>query len=120
MRTTIAAVGCALLLSGCAAFSPDGGMGVVEALAEHELRKDVVAIRTPEQAADVRGRLTHLLGKPLTADRAVQVALLNNHGLQAAYNELGLAEAARVEASLPPNPTFSIERLSGPLEIEVE
>jgi len=33
--------------------------------------------------------------------------LLNNRGLQAAYDELAIADAERVGQSLPPNPTFS-------------
>ena len=115
-----AAVGTALLLSACQTFSPDGGMDVVAAIAGNELRQDVVAIRTPEQAEAARAAVVRLLGRPLAANAAVQVALLNNRGLQAAYNELGLAEAALVEASRPPNPTFSIERLAGPLELEIE
>ena len=57
--------------------------------------------------------VAHLLKRPLTADAAVQIALLNNRGLQAAYNELGIAEAVRVQQSLPPNPTISISRISG-------
>jgi outer membrane protein TolC len=40
--------------------------------------------------------------------------------LQAAYNELGLAEAAMVQASLPPNPAFSLSRVSTSIEIEIE
>jgi len=115
-----AAVGTALLLSACQTFSPDGGMDVVAAIAGNELRQDVVAIRTPEQAEAARAAVVRLLKRPLAANAAVQVALLNNRGLQAAYNELGLAEAALVEASRPPNPTFSIERLAGPLELEIE
>ena len=50
----------------------------------------------------------------------MQIALLNNRGLQAAYNELGIAEAAMVQASLPPNPSFSFSRISGSLESELE
>lgn len=110
----------ATLLSGCAWFSPDAGMGVVAGIADQELQKDVLAIRTPEQAELAHDAVRKLLKRTLTADGAVQIALLNNRGLQAAYNELGIAEAAMVGASLPPNPSFSIERLSGPLEIEIE
>src|SRR5918992_2560031 len=109
-----------LMLPGCAGFSPDGGMDFVVASASHDINKQVVLVRSEEDAAAVRATTDRLLKRPLTADSAVQIALLNNRGLQAAYNELGIAEAARVEASLPPNPTFSIERLSGPVEIEVE
>jgi outer membrane protein TolC len=116
----IAIFGCALPLSACASFAPDGGMGLVASVAEHELRKDVIAIRTPEDATEARGRVGHLIKGTLTAERAVQIALLNNRGLQAAYNALGLAEADMVQASLPPNPTFKLERLASSAEIEIE
>ncbi len=39
-----------MMLSGCAWFSPDAGMGVVANVADRELDKDVAAIRTPDQA----------------------------------------------------------------------
>ena len=71
--------------------------------------------RTPRARA-----IEQLLRRRLTADAAVQIALLNNRGLQAAYNELGLAEAAMVEASLPPSPTVSVQRLAGSAEVEIE
>jgi outer membrane protein TolC len=110
----------AVLLSACQAFSRDGGMSVVANVAGQSLNKDVALLRTPEQASAARAKVSELLRRRLTADAAVQIALLNNRGLQAAYNELGAAEAAMVQASLPPNPTFSVERLSGPAEIEIE
>lgn len=50
----------------------------------------------------------------------MQIALLNNKGLQAAYNELALAETDLVEQSLPPNPVFSVSRISGNGASEVE
>jgi outer membrane protein TolC len=108
------------VLSACQTFSGDGGLMAVNAIAGTELKKDVVAIRTDEVAAAASQRVTQILRRPLSPDDAVQVALLNNRGLQAAYNELGLAEAAMIQSSLPPNPTFTVERLSGPVEIEIE
>jgi outer membrane protein TolC len=113
-------LGAALLLPACQTFSPDGGLGVVAETAGTALNKDVAALRTPEDAAAARAKVEALLRRRLTADTAVQIALLNNRGLQAAYNELGLAEVALVQASTPPNPSFSVQRLSGPVEIEVE
>jgi outer membrane protein TolC len=109
-----------LLVSACKTLSPDAGMDAVADIAADALRADVQAIRTPEQAAAARAKVGELLRRPLTARAAVQVALLNNRGLQAAYNELGIAEAAMVEASLPPSPTFSLQRISGSVEIEIE
>ena len=116
----ILVLGLAALLPACQTFSPDGGMSVVADVTSQTLKKDVALLRTPEDAALVTAKVKGLLKRRLTADAAVQVALLNNRGLQAAYNELGMAEAAMVQGSLPPNPTFSVERLSGPAEIEIE
>src|SRR5262249_11051327 len=66
------------------------------------------------------GTVKRLLSRALTVDSAVQVALLNNKGLQAAYNELALAETSLVQQSLPPNPTVSLSRISGDGASEVE
>jgi outer membrane protein TolC len=108
---TGAALIVAAAVSGCAWFSPDGGMGVVAGVAGNELNKDVAAIRTPEEAEVAAAAVRRLLGGALTADAAVQIALLNNRGLQAAYNELAKADAQRVGESLPPNPTYSWSRI---------
>lgn len=112
--------GAAILLGGCASFSPDGGLSSVQAISYSELGKDVVKIGDDQAALTAKARVDQLLRKPLTADAAVQVALLNNRGLQAAFNELGIAEAQMVAASLPPNPTFGISKLSGRFELEIE
>lgn len=45
-----------------------------------------------------------ILAKPLTAERAVQVALLNNPKMQAAFEELGIARGRLVAALAIPNP----------------
>src|SRR5258705_12793894 len=92
----------ALLLSGCAGFSPAGGMIVVANLAGETIHKDVVSIRTEADAQQVDSAVQKLLGRGLTVDTAVQIALLSNRGLQASYNELALAEADLVGESLPP------------------
>ncbi|EKS28386.1 MAG: TolC family protein [Afipia felis] len=117
---SVLALAVSLLLSGCATFSPDRGMGVVVDVADHTIKKDVIAIRSVDEAQQTSDRVKHLLRRTLNVDTAVQVALLNNRGLQAAYNELALAEADRVQESLPPNPTFSVSRISGNGATEIE
>ena len=119
MRAALA-IASALLLSACQTWSPDGGMSVVADIVGHDLNKDVLALRTPEETQAARARVRALLRRRLTADAAVRIAFLNNRGLQAAYNELGLAEAAMVQASLPSNPTFSLSRVSTSIELEIE
>ena len=109
-----------LALSACQTLSKDGGMETVVKFAGTELQKEAVAVRTEAEAKAARAKLDELLSRPLSADATVQVALLNNRGLQAAFNELFLAEAVALESSLPPNPTFSIARLVSRPEIELE
>ncbi|ARQ01060.1 TolC family protein [Pseudorhodoplanes sinuspersici] len=118
MRASLLAA--TLVLAGCASFSADSGMGAVQGLAGAPIGKEVIAIRSEEDALAARSLIDTLLAKPLTADSAVQIALLNNRDLQAAYNQLGISEAQMVQASLPPNPTFSIERIAGAGSVEIE
>src|SRR5262249_14421119 len=110
----------AMLVSGCTWFSPDAGMGVVATIAQQELNKDVAAIRSPEEAEAAAVTVRRLLNRTLTADTAVQIALLNNRGLQAAYDELAIADAEQVGQSLPPNPTFSWRRIQAGAALESE
>ncbi|MEW6133507.1 MAG: TolC family protein [Pseudomonadota bacterium] len=110
----------ALVLGGCASFSEDGGFGAIESATRSQLQKDVVWARDDSSRERVQKRVNALLEKPLSADDAVQIALLNNPGLQAALNTLGLAEADRVAASRLPNPGFSVGRLTRGSEIEWE
>jgi outer membrane protein TolC len=116
-RRSAAAIqfGIALLLAGCASFSPDAGMNGVTAIVAEANKID-----SEEAAAAANARTRKLLGSPLSADTAVRLALLNNNALQASYNELGIAEAAKIEASLPPNPTFLVRGTSTPVELDIE
>jgi outer membrane protein TolC len=94
-------------------------MSVTADIAGKTLNKGVVAIRSEEDEAAARAEVERLLKRPLTVD-PVQTARLNNPGLQAADNELGIAEAVRVQQSLPPNPHFSVTRMTGSVETEIE
>jgi outer membrane protein TolC len=109
-----------VLLSACTWFSPDAGMGVVTTIAQQELNKNAAAIRSPEEVEAAGATVRRLLGRTLTADAAVQIALLNNRGLQAAYDELAIADAERVGQSLPSNPTFSWRRIQAGAALESE
>jgi len=119
MRIAAAALA-TLALGGCAGFSADGGFGTVEQAASERLGKDVRWARSDAERAALDARVDALLAEPLTADAAVQVALLNNRGLQAAFDELGIAEAGFVQAGRLPNPGFGFGRLRRGDETEIE
>jgi outer membrane protein TolC len=107
-------------LAGCASFSTDGGFAPVQQTAKERLGKDVVWPRSEADRDTVDQRVAELLAAPLTMDAAVQVALLNNRGLRAGFQELGITEAERVQAGRLPNPGFSFGRLTRGSEVELE
>jgi outer membrane protein TolC len=110
----------AAVLGGCASFSPDGGFSAIEKTARDRLGKDLQWARTDADRHQIDQRVAELLARPLTMDDAVQVALLNNRGLQATYAELGITEAELVQAGRLPNPGFSFGRLTRGSEVELE
>lgn len=110
LRMPLAALSAVLVLGGCATFSADGGFGPVEQTVKARSGRDVVWAKTDEQREALAARTLELLAQPLSVESAVQVALLNNRGLQAAYYDLGISEADLVQASRLPNPRFSMLR----------
>ncbi|MCA0174719.1 MAG: TolC family protein [Proteobacteria bacterium] len=99
-----------LALSGCASFSDDGGFGTVAQLSRERIGQAPTHLRTAGQTDSAQARIAELLAQPLTAESAVEMALLGNPALQAGYAELGVAEADRVRAGRLANPTFSFGR----------
>lgn len=102
-----------LLAAGCAKFTDDGGMAPVTDGVRREIGRDALKLSSPEDMRRARERVQALLAEPLSEESAVQIALLNNRGLQAAYNDLGISEADYVQASLPPNPAIVLNRTFG-------
>lgn len=58
---------------------------------------------------NVQASIQCLIETELTADNAIQIALLNNPKIQSFFEELGISQATLVEAGLLSNPTFEIE-----------
>ena len=110
----------AAVLGGCASFSPDGGFGPVEQAARERLGMDLRWARSDADREEIAARVAQLLDGPLSMDDAVQLALLNNRRLQAAFAELGIAEAELVRAGRLPNPGFGFGRFTRGSEVELE
>ena len=110
----------AALLGGCASFTPDGGFAPVQQTAKDRLGKDLHWARSDADREAIDQRVRELLAGPLSADDAVQIALLNNRGLQAEYQELGMAEAELVQAGRLPNPGVAFARTKQGGEVELE
>lgn len=93
-------------LTGCASVPSDWGRTDVERLTAERGRQ-------LPQVADAKAFTNQALSNPLTADTAVQLALINNPDLRREAARLGLAAAEVYEAGRLANPTFSLTRLAG-------
>jgi outer membrane protein TolC len=109
-----------LALAGCATFSQDGGMDEVSVMTKERTGQAVQFSRPGDATKPADVSLQQLLGKPLTPDSAVQLALLNNRGLQASFAELGIAEADLVSAGWMRNPSFTFGRLRTGNDVEID
>ncbi len=109
-----------LLSTGCASVPPKGGFDHVEQNVQQRIGQRVHWNQGGPEDQAVADAVTSMLQRPLTADDAVQVALLNNRRLQATYEDLGVTQASLVQAGLLSNPRFSASYLpalsSGPGE----
>lgn len=97
-------------LTGCAHVDPNPAFRELANTVHLRTGKRVQWNRGSGEDAQAQAAVASLLSRALTADSAVQVALLNNHNLQATYEDLGIAQADLVEAGLLRNPIFTFER----------
>ncbi|MGZ5179442.1 MAG: TolC family protein [Ramlibacter sp.] len=109
-----------LALAGCASFSADGGFGKVAELTHERTGQTPLLRRSDADAASASARVAELLRAPLSADAAVELAFLNNRGLQAQFAELGIAEADLVRAGRLRNPSLGFGRLAGGGDVEID
>jgi len=109
----------AAALAGCADRYAAEGFDGASAIAAPAAGSRPVWIRTDADEQAARKQIDAIRAQPLTADGAVEIALVNNRALQAAFAELGIKAADLAEVSRPPNPGVSFKRVgSGDVDIE--
>ena len=96
------------LWAGCANVPTAGGFDTVEQQVNQRVRHRVVWRLGAAADARADAAMQELLQTNLTSRAAVQVALLNNRHLQATYEDLGVSQAALVQAGLLKNPVFDV------------
>lgn len=102
---TIITLAVTLLASGCA--TPRSSFDRVQSTVVERSGKRVHWIRGGPEDAQIEQGVKSLLRRPLTAESAVQVALLNNRELQGHFEEVGIAQSEVVQAGLLTNPSLA-------------
>jgi cobalt-zinc-cadmium efflux system outer membrane protein len=95
------------ILPGCSSAPNDAGFSDVQKAVGDRTGQ---TIQWNDRHTDdrLRDSVRQMLAGPLTADQAVQISLLNSHGLQAKFEDLGIAQADLVQAGLLKNPVFDL------------
>lgn len=96
-----------LVLGGCATVPEKGGFDQVQQETSRRIGQKVYWNQGSPEDKAVADEVHVLLHRPLTAEDAMQIVLLNNRELQATYEDLGVAQAELVQAGLLKNPRFS-------------
>lgn len=105
--------GIVLVLAGCASLPADRGLANVNELVKARdpgLAAKPTSIRAKDE--DLNQQVDTLLAQPLTAERAVGVALLRNPRVRLEYARLGLSQADWVEVSRLSNPVLSFSAMN--------
>lgn len=105
-----------LILGGCVTNNEAGsysyqeaGFDSVEAASSQVLNKRTVWVQSQEQAEEISKQVRELVyKKTISVETAVQVALLNNKGLQASYAAIGVSAAQAWQETMLENPKVSI------------
>lgn len=107
--TSLGAVALLLTLGGCASVPRDSGFSDVTRAVNQRTGRSVEWHNHDAFKPASDETVAPMLEGELTADRAVEIAFANNRDLQATLEELGIARADLIEASLIRNPIFDGE-----------
>lgn len=114
IKRALALTAIPLILGGCVSSAEyatkEAGFATVSAKVGGAAAKQTVWVQNQQQAQATSARVKAILSKNkvLDAETAVQVALINNRGLQAAYADLGDSAADAWQSTMLLNPTVSI------------
>ena len=95
-----------VVIAGCVQVPKEAGFGDVQKLVHQRVDYRLHWNQGSMADEQVAQAIDDLLKNKLSAEGAVQIALLNNQHLQAIYEDLGITQADVVEAGLLENPVF--------------
>ena len=109
-----------LLISACSTTHHEANFERVREVATSAPKGALIWVQSEQDQQKADQRVAELLQQTLTADAAVEIALLNNKGLQASWAEIGIAQADVIQAGKISNPGFTFGRTAQGPEREIE
>lgn len=96
------------LASGCSKIPPPGD-DFVSCIIKNRIDSQVGWRQNCSKNEEIQNYISYAISRELSADTAIQIALLNNPKIQAIFENLRIARANLVEAGLLSNPDFALE-----------
>lgn len=122
-RATRAALCCAaagaLLLAGCATVDINQSIARVNQDTGSVTGGKLALARTDRERDDLQSAATAILANPLSADQAVQLALVNSPSMQALLAQSWADGAIAAQSGRLPNPLLTLDWLRSPSSIEL-
>lgn len=109
----LAGLACLCFLVACSTPKPEESFEQVSLLLKERGMVTPRWLKNSNDDAAAQAYVSQLLQEPLNSERAVQIALLNNRGLQVRYADLAVNQTDLIQAGLLSNPVFSAARSSG-------
>jgi len=107
IKRSAAPLASALLLSSCGSVDTRQSFHNVQQTVQTQTGNRVEWLKDGKEDRETEESINALLRNKLTADAAVQIALVNNRNLQAELEEIGISQADLVQAGLLKNPGFA-------------
>jgi cobalt-zinc-cadmium efflux system outer membrane protein len=104
LKTTAVVIALLTGVMGCASLQNTEEWENIKEKAELQIGHEIMWQKTEEDKQIISEKVDDLLSDGLTREEAVQVALFNNQGLQATFEELGISRADLVQAGYFHNP----------------
>lgn len=111
-RLPIAILVASLAVAGCAEVPDSTGVQPVVDASKARLGAAPVWRRGGAEDAAVEARIDALLSKPLSPEGVIEVGLLNSPDIQAAFEDIGIAQGELVQAGLLDNPGLEVSLLA--------
>ncbi|MEO7581219.1 MAG: TolC family protein, partial [Massilia sp.] len=107
-------------LTACGTLPPGQGLNQVSALTAERIGQPLPATANETDQHALAQVTKDILSKPISADDAVRLAVLNSPTLRSSYASVGIAQADLMQAGRLSNPSLTFQRTRAGAQVEIE